>query len=45
VFTSYGVEATPSYFVIDRSGKILSKFQGVVATDAFSAAIDAALSA
>lgn len=45
VFSNYGVEVTPSYFVIDRSGTILSKFQGVVATDAFSAAIEAALSA
>jgi peroxiredoxin len=44
VFTSYGVEATPSFFVIDRSGRILSNFRGFVATEAFSAAIDAALS-
>jgi len=44
VFPKYGVEATPSYFIIDGSGKILSKFQGILGTDAFSAAIDAALS-
>jgi len=44
VFASYRVEATPTYFVIDRSGKILSRFQGAVATDAFASAIDLALS-
>ena len=44
VFPKYGVEATPTYFIIDRSGKILSNFQGIVSTDAFSSAIDGALS-
>lgn len=44
VFSRYGVQGTPSYFIIDRSGRIVSKFQGYVATDAFSTAIDAALS-
>lgn len=44
VFASYKVEATPTYFVIDRSGKILTRFQGAVATDAFASAIDLALS-
>jgi peroxiredoxin len=43
IFPKYGVQATPTYFVIDRSGVILSTFQGVITTDAFSAAIDAAL--
>jgi peroxiredoxin len=42
-FPKYGVQATPTYFVIDRSGVIISTFQGIVTTDAFSAAIDAAL--
>jgi len=44
VFRRYGVEATPTYFVIDRSGVIVRSFRGLVATEAFSAAIDAALS-
>jgi peroxiredoxin len=44
VFPKYGIQGTPTYFVIDRSGKVLSTFQGLVTTDAFSSAIDAALS-
>jgi thiol-disulfide isomerase/thioredoxin len=44
-FSAYGVNATPTYFVLDKSGKILSRFEGVVITDAFYKAIDAALSA
>lgn len=43
-FSEYGVKAAPTYFVLDKSGKILSRFEGVVITDAFSKAIDAALS-
>jgi peroxiredoxin len=45
VFSEYGVDATPTYFVIDKSGKISSRLQGVVVTDAFSKAINEALSA
>ena len=44
VFAKYGVESTPTYFVLDKSGKILSRFQGIVATDAFANAIDVASS-
>jgi thiol-disulfide isomerase/thioredoxin len=44
VFTKYRVDATPTYLVIDGNGKILSRFQGIVATDAFARAIDLALS-
>jgi len=44
VFTRYGVEATPTYFIIDVDGKVVTRFQGVLATDAFRAGIDAALS-
>lgn len=44
VFRTYRVQGTPSYFIIDKSGRILSTFQGLVATETFSAAIDAALS-
>jgi peroxiredoxin len=44
IFPEYGVQATPTYFVIDRSGIVVSTFQGIITTDAFSIAIDAALS-
>jgi peroxiredoxin len=44
VFSKYGVRATPTYFVLDKSGTILSRFEGVVFTDAFYKAIDLALS-
>jgi thiol-disulfide isomerase/thioredoxin len=44
VFALYKVDSTPTYLILDRSGKILSKFQGFVATDALSNAIDLALS-
>ena len=44
VFPAYGVDATPTYFILDGSGKILSRFKGVISTDAFTAGIDAALS-
>jgi len=44
VFSRYGVGATPTYYVIDRSGKIFTKFQGLVATDAISDAVTVALS-
>jgi len=44
VFTRYGVQVTPTYLIVDRDGKIVSRFQGVVATDGFRAGIDAALS-
>lgn len=43
-FASYKVQATPTYLVLDRSGKILSRFQGSVATDALAKAIELALS-
>lgn len=42
-FTKYGVEATPTYFVLDRDGRVVSKFQGITSTDAFQAAIEKAL--
>jgi thioredoxin-related protein len=44
VFSKYGATATPTYFVLDKSGTILSRFEGVVITDAFYKAIDLALS-
>jgi len=44
VFQKYGIEGTPTYFVIDRTGIILSRFEGMTPTAAFKAAIDIALS-
>ena len=44
VFTTYRVDATPTFLILDRSGVILSRLQGAVSTDAFSSAIDRALS-
>jgi peroxiredoxin len=43
VFPKYSVEATPTYFIIDREGRIVSNFQGVATTEAFSSALDSAL--
>lgn len=44
VFSTYKIQATPTYFILDRSGRISSKFQGLVATAEFSDAIDQVLS-
>ena len=44
VFSTYGVDATPTFLILDRSGVILSRVQGAIATDIMSAAIDRALS-
>lgn len=44
VFSTYGVEATPTFFILDKSGVILSRMQGTIATDAMSDAIARALS-
>jgi thiol-disulfide isomerase/thioredoxin len=44
VFSMYKVDATPTILILDRSGTIVSRTQGIVATDALSDAIDRALS-
>ena len=44
VFSAYRVDATPTFLILDKSGTILSRLQGAVATAAFSNAIDRALS-
>ena len=43
-FKKYGVEATPTFFILDRSGVIVSRMQGTIATEIFSDAINRALS-
>ena len=44
VFSTYKIEATPTILILDRSGTILSRTEGIVATAALSDAIDRALS-
>jgi peroxiredoxin len=44
VFAQYKVQGTPTFLVLDKDGKILSKFQGLVTTDALTRAINLALS-
>jgi thiol-disulfide isomerase/thioredoxin len=44
VFSSYKVEATPTFLILDRSGTIVSRMQGPVATAALANVIDRALS-
>jgi thiol-disulfide isomerase/thioredoxin len=44
VFSTYGVDATPTFLILDRSGVILSRMQGTIATEVMSEAIARALS-
>jgi thiol-disulfide isomerase/thioredoxin len=44
VFSTYGVDSTPTFLILDRSGVVASRVQGAIATDVISAAIDHALS-
>jgi thiol-disulfide isomerase/thioredoxin len=44
LFTTYRIDATPTFLIIDRSGVILSRLQGAVSTGALSSAINQALS-
>jgi peroxiredoxin len=44
VFAQYKVQGTPTYLIIGKDGKILSRFQGLVATNALITAIDLGLS-
>jgi peroxiredoxin len=43
VFSRYNVEATPTFFVIDRNGVIVSTFKGVTTSEVMTSALDAAL--
>jgi thiol-disulfide isomerase/thioredoxin len=42
VFANYGVNATPTFFIIGKNGSVLSTFQGDQTSDTLSAAISAA---
>jgi len=42
VFTNYGVNATPTFFIIGKNGSVLSTFQGEQTSDTLSAAVSAA---
>jgi cytochrome oxidase Cu insertion factor (SCO1/SenC/PrrC family) len=38
-FSAYGVQATPTFFLIDRNGQITSTYQGEVAAETLAADI------
>jgi peroxiredoxin len=44
VFSTYGIDSTPTFLILDRSGVILSRMQGAIATNVMSDAIASALS-
>jgi peroxiredoxin len=44
VFKKYGVDATPTFLILDRNGQVLSRFQGMTTTSVFASGLDAALS-
>jgi len=43
VFPQYHIEATPTFFILDQNGVIVSKYQGVATTEVLTSALDAAL--
>ncbi len=43
VFSSYGVNSTPAFFVIGKDGSITNTFSGEQTSDTLSAAISAAI--
>jgi thiol-disulfide isomerase/thioredoxin len=43
VFSKYHVQGTPTYFIIDRDGKIVKTYQGITSPAYLSSALDAAL--
>lgn len=42
VFSNYGVQSTPTFFIIGKDGSISSTFQGEQSTDTLAGAISAA---
>jgi thiol-disulfide isomerase/thioredoxin len=45
VFSGYGVEETPTFFILDEKGMVASRVSGVTPTQSFVQALDAVLSA
>ena len=43
IFSNYGVNSTPTYFIVAKDGSILSTFSGEQSSDTLSAAISAAI--
>jgi thiol-disulfide isomerase/thioredoxin len=43
IFSKYNVEATPSIFILDRNGVIVSTFSGIKSSQVMTAALDNAL--
>jgi len=44
VFSRYGIEGTPTFFVVDRSGIVVTRQDGVVSTQGLESALEVALS-
>jgi len=45
VFSRYKVEATPTFFILDRNGVIVGTYKGVTTTEVLTSALEAALAA
>jgi len=45
VFSKYHVEGTPTFFILDRDGVVVSTFSGIKASQVITSALDAALKA
>ena len=43
VFRTYNVKATPTFFVLDKNGVIVSTFKGLATTEILTSSLDAAL--
>ena len=43
VFQKYKIEATPTFFILDRNGVIVSMYKGVATTEVLTSSLDAAL--
>ena len=43
VFSKYKIEATPTFFILDRNGVIVNTYKGVATTAVITSALDAAL--
>jgi cytochrome c biogenesis protein CcmG/thiol:disulfide interchange protein DsbE len=43
VFSRYNIESTPTFFILDGNGVVVSTFKGVTTTQVITSALDAAL--